>query len=689
MHYYFFLLFALCANGLLRNKGSANFVSNNDEAIGNWKDMDAFGMSQNGTLYLNSDSNLNETSSESFLENCNINSCVDISHENSNPINNQQIDHPNNTNHNSNHNNDHSNDNNNNNLKVGQPNGINNNLLKAEINKQNLSNTLDGNATHVNSVNTTMEKNENLKKNTEGAINIMHTPKENLQNVKKNEIKSNNKNKDNNSADDEIDDEKDDENLDSSVEDEYKDSEDDDLDEDKEDDENENENEQSNKKVAADNNKGTEISASNNAKETEPTLGKNAEKTVAISEAGSNHQAPKFQIHNEKDKIKTINERFENGNKPINEFDITNDNKMGNTSSREVGNEVNNALGRSNIQKNFHEIQNNPNGSQHGAKLQGEKVENKMLGDKKLDDEKLDDEELDDEKLDDEKLDDEKLDDEKLDDEKLDDDDLDEEKLDGKKKKKNVEDDDSEMDQENDEEDEGDEDEPIVDDSIENKEKNNENKNSISKEIKNMNESTKNEQVTDANQKTVLNEDNKNYNETDANCSKIVSDKVENTILQTTKIDQDIHEVKEREENTKPSLNASENHDPKPEQNYESNMFTIDKKMHNKLNNIDGILRGLNDKLRHHKDLKNLELKLKFEAMGRIEKYKMYNEVIQKAIETLTKRLAKVNDDLNKLKEVSSISLQKYMNETGYGLESLNFPQSDLDPKKEKTKTTA
>lgn len=35
-------------------------------------------------------------------------------------------------------------------------------------------------------------------------------------------------------------------------------------------------------------------------------------------------------------------------------------------------------------------------------------------------------------------------------------------------------------------------------------------------------------------------------------------------------------------------------------------MFTIDKKMHNKLKNIDVILRGLNDKLNHHKDLKNV-----------------------------------------------------------------------------------
>ncbi|CAD2085361.1 rhoptry neck protein 6, putative [Plasmodium vinckei lentum] len=663
MYYYFFILFALCANGLLRNKGPGNFVSSNDEAIGNSKDMNAFGMSQNGTLYLNSDSNLNETSSESFLENCNINSCVDINHENRNTTNNQK------------------NDNliNNNNLKVEYPNGINNNILKVERNEQNLSNKLEDNTIHVNSDNAIIEKNDNLKKNTEGAINIMHTQKENVPNVAKGGIKSSKKNKDkdldDDDDDDEMDDEKDDENLDSSVEDEYKDSEDEDTDEDKEEDENENENEKPYKKVTEDNKKEAEISSGNNTKEKEHILGNNPENMIAISETGSNLQTPKFRIHTEKDKIKTNKERDESGSKSVNEFDITNDNKMGNTKNREVGNRISNQLHYPNNEKNFHEIPNSQNGSQHGERLQGEQVENKMIGDNQLDGEKLDDEKLDDEKLDDDNSDDEDLDDENLDDEKLDDEKVDDEKVDGKKKKKNVENDDSEMDKENDEDDEGDKDEPIGSGSIKSKKINNENKSSFSKE-------TKNEQATDANQKIIPNKDNKNYNEPDANCSKIIPDKVENTILQTTKVDQDIHQVKEKEENTKPPLNVSENNDSKPEQNYESNMFTIDKKMHNKLNNIDGILHGLNDKLNHHKDLKNLELKLKFEAMGRIEKYKMYNEVIQKAIETLTQRLAKVNDDLNKLKEVSSISLQKYMNETGYGLESLNFPKSDLPSKK-------
>ncbi|CAD2085426.1 rhoptry neck protein 6, putative [Plasmodium vinckei brucechwatti] len=687
MYYYLFILFALCANGLLRNKDPGNFVSSNDEAIRNSKDINAFGMSQNGTLYLNIDSNLNETPSESFLENCNINSCVDISHENHNTTNNQK--------------NDHLINNNNNNLKVEYPNGINNNILKEEKNEHNLSNKLEDNTIHVNTDNAIIEKNDNLKKNTEGAINIMHTQKENLSNVKKGEIISSKKNKDKDldDDDDEMDDEKDNENLDSSMEDEYKDSEDDDADEDKEEDENENENEKPYKKV-------TEISSGNNTKEKENILGNNPENMTAISEAGSNLQTPKFRIHTEKDKIKTNKERVESDNKRVNEFDITNDNKMGNTKNREVDNGISNQLRYPNNEKNFHEIQTSQNGIEHGARFQGEKVENTMLGDNQLDGEKLDGEKLDGEKLDGEKLDGEKLDgekldgekldgekldgekldggkldddnsddddldsenldDEKLDDEKLDDKNLDDEKLDGKKKKKNVENDDSEMDKENDEEDEGDEDEPIGDDSIKSKEINIENKSSFSNE----------------NQKIIPNKDNKNYNEPDANCSKIMSDKVENTILQTTKIDQDIHQVKEKGENTKPSLNVSKNNDHKPEQNYESNMFTIDKKMHNKLNNIDGILHGLNDKLNHHKDLKNLELKLKFEAMGRIQKYKMYNEVIQKAIETLTQRLAKVNDDLNKLKEVSSISLQKYMNETGYGLESLNFPKSDLPLKK-------
>ncbi|CAD2097071.1 rhoptry neck protein 6, putative [Plasmodium vinckei petteri] len=561
MYYYFFILFALCANGLLRNKGPGNFVSSNDEAIGNSKDMNAFGMSQNGTLYLNNDSNLNETSSECFLENCNINSCVDINHENRNTINNQK--------------NDNLINNNNNNLKVEYPNGINNNILKEEKNEQNLSNKLEDNTIHVNNDNAIIEKNDNLKKNTEKKEHI---------------------------------------------------------------------------------------------------LGNNPENMTAISETGSNLQTPKFRIHTEKDKIKTNEERIESGNNRVNEFDITNDNKMGNTKNREMGNRVSNQLRYPNNEKNIHEIPNSQNGSQHGARLQGEKVENEMLGNNQLDGERLDDEKLDDEKLDDDNSDDEDLDDENLDDEKLDD-----EKLDGKKKKKNVENDDSEMGKKNDEDDEGDEDEPIGSDRIKSKEISHENKSSFSKEIKN-------EQATNENQKIIPNKDNKNYNESDANCSKIMPDKVENTILKTTKIDQDIHQVKEKEENTKSPLNVSENNDSKPEQNYESNMFTIDKKMHNKLNNIDGILHGLNDKLNHHKDLKNLELKLKFEAMGRIEKYKMYNEVIQKAIETLTQRLAKVNDDLNKLKEVSSISLQKYMNETGYGLESLNFPKLDLPLKKEEEK---
>ncbi|EUD69957.1 hypothetical protein YYG_04831 [Plasmodium vinckei petteri] len=662
MYYYFFILFALCANGLLRNKGPGNFVSSNDEAIGNSKDMNAFGMSQNGTLYLNNDSNLNETSSECFLENCNINSCVDINHENRNTINNQK--------------NDNLINNNNNNLKVEYPNGINNNILKEEKNEQNLSNKLEDNTIHVNNDNAIIEKNDNLKKNTESAINIMHTQKEKLPNVEKGGIKSSKKNKDKDldDDDDEMDDEKDNENLDSSVEDEYKDSEDDETDEDKEDDENENENEKPYKKVTENNKKETEISSDNNTKEKEHILGNNPENMTAISETGSNLQTPKFRIHTEKDKIKTNEERIESGNNRVNEFDITNDNKMGNTKNREMGNRVSNQLRYPNNEKNIHEIPNSQNGSQHGARLQGEKVENEMLGNNQLDGERLDDEKLDDEKLDDDNSDDEDLDDENLDDEKLDD-----EKLDGKKKKKNVENDDSEMGKKNDEDDEGDEDEPIGSDRIKSKEISHENKSSFSKEIKN-------EQATNENQKIIPNKDNKNYNESDANCSKIMPDKVENTILKTTKIDQDIHQVKEKEENTKSPLNVSENNDSKPEQNYESNMFTIDKKMHNKLNNIDGILHGLNDKLNHHKDLKNLELKLKFEAMGRIEKYKMYNEVIQKAIETLTQRLAKVNDDLNKLKEVSSISLQKYMNETGYGLESLNFPKLDLPLKKEEEK---
>lgn len=40
--------------------------------------------------------------------------------------------------------------------------------------------------------------------------------------------------------------------------------------------------------------------------------------------------------------------------------------------------------------------------------------------------------------------------------------------------------------------------------------------------------------------------------------------------------------------------------------NYESNMYTLDKKMHKNLANVDVILHGLKDKLSRHKELKNV-----------------------------------------------------------------------------------
>ncbi|ANQ06534.1 Uncharacterized protein PCOAH_00009360 [Plasmodium coatneyi] len=102
--------------------------------------------------------------------------------------------------------------------------------------------------------------------------------------------------------------------------------------------------------------------------------------------------------------------------------------------------------------------------------------------------------------------------------------------------------------------------------------------------------------------------------------------------------------------------------------NYESNMFTLDKKMHKNLSNIDVIFHGLKDKLNRHRDLKNQELKLKFEAMGRIKEYKLYKDLIQKSVEIVTLRLMKINEDLKKLKQSSDVALQKYINENGYGL---------------------
>ncbi|SBT32139.1 rhoptry neck protein 6, putative (RON6) [Plasmodium ovale wallikeri] len=106
----------------------------------------------------------------------------------------------------------------------------------------------------------------------------------------------------------------------------------------------------------------------------------------------------------------------------------------------------------------------------------------------------------------------------------------------------------------------------------------------------------------------------------------------------------------------------------KRDKKYESHMFTLDKKMHRKLTSIDGILRGLNEKLNRHKDLKNRELRLKFETMGRIKEHKIYSDLIQKSIEILTLRLMKINEDLKKLKDSSDVALQKYINENGYGL---------------------
>ncbi|EUD66763.1 hypothetical protein C922_02748 [Plasmodium inui San Antonio 1] len=108
--------------------------------------------------------------------------------------------------------------------------------------------------------------------------------------------------------------------------------------------------------------------------------------------------------------------------------------------------------------------------------------------------------------------------------------------------------------------------------------------------------------------------------------------------------------------------------------NYESSMYTLDKKMHKNLSNVDVILHGLKDKLNRHKDLKNRELKLKFEAMGRIKEYKLYKDLIQQAVEIVTLRLMKINEDLRKLKHSSDVALQKYINENGYQL--VNFSDS-------------
>ncbi|GAB64951.1 hypothetical protein PCYB_041530 [Plasmodium cynomolgi strain B] len=105
--------------------------------------------------------------------------------------------------------------------------------------------------------------------------------------------------------------------------------------------------------------------------------------------------------------------------------------------------------------------------------------------------------------------------------------------------------------------------------------------------------------------------------------------------------------------------------------NYESNMYTLDKKMHKSLSNVDAILYGLKEKLNRHKHLKNQELKLKFEAMGRIKEYKLYKDLMQKSVEIVTLRLMKINEDLKKLKKSSDIALQKYINENGYWL--MNF----------------
>ncbi|GAW79460.1 rhoptry neck protein 6 [Plasmodium gonderi] len=109
----------------------------------------------------------------------------------------------------------------------------------------------------------------------------------------------------------------------------------------------------------------------------------------------------------------------------------------------------------------------------------------------------------------------------------------------------------------------------------------------------------------------------------------------------------------------------------KYENKYESNMFTLDKKMHRNLSNIDELFHGLKDKLNRHKELKNRELKLKFETMGRIKEYKMYTNLIQKSVEILTIRLMKINEDLKKLKYSSDIALQKYINENDHAL--VNF----------------
>ncbi|VWU51868.1 rhoptry neck protein 6, putative, partial [Hepatocystis sp. ex Piliocolobus tephrosceles] len=114
--------------------------------------------------------------------------------------------------------------------------------------------------------------------------------------------------------------------------------------------------------------------------------------------------------------------------------------------------------------------------------------------------------------------------------------------------------------------------------------------------------------------------------------------------------------------------NNNKTDNKKKKKRYESHMYSADKRLHNKLSKTDILFRNLNDNLNNYKNLKNRELKLKYEAMARIKEYKTYKDLLQKSVEILTLRLMKINEDLKKLKDYSDIALKKYINENGYNL---------------------
>ncbi|CRG94352.1 rhoptry neck protein 6, putative [Plasmodium gallinaceum] len=251
--------------------------------------------------------------------------------------------------------------------------------------------------------------------------------------------------------------------------------------------------------------------------------------------------------------------------------------------------------------------------------------------------------------------------------------------------KEDVDENEKEEEEENEEENEKEEEEEEEDEKEEEEEDNHNN----GEDIKKNNENHENHEMKKVNEDVTLTKSYIDINENSdiKNNFKIEQSEVkneDNEVTKNIKDNENIHEKKDENNHiTSPNISEQPQNNTnkerfKKKKNFESNMFIIDKKMQKNLKNVDGILKDLNSKLNYHKDLKNRELKLKFEAMSRIKQYDMFNDLIKKSVEILTLRLMKINEDLHKLKQSSEIALQKYITEKGDDLIKFsNLPKYD------------